>query len=175
VPIFNHVSVNLVPMGQGNPQNPGQPVPIMPMLNPVQLMNDGPFMPVVVSVPSVLATAIAAQGQPVPAPVAGIALIDTGATRTCVDTRVIQSLGIQQISAVSVHTANGPTLVGTYPAKFLFPTFSGLEIEFSSVLSATLSGQLIQNQPLIVLIGRDFLMSGILNYHGTTGSFSLAL
>lgn len=61
-----------------------------------------------------------------------------------------------------------------YPAHFMFPT-TNIEIDFTSVVGVDLSGQIINSQQLIALIGRNVLSMGILVYNGTTGTFSFAM
>ncbi len=48
----------------------------------------GPVLPVEIAVPSALSRFLSAQNQQIPAPMTGLALIDTGATRSCVDSQL---------------------------------------------------------------------------------------
>ena len=56
------------------------------------LLQRGPIVQVSVAVGQAIAEQLLQQGQQVPAPMAGIALIDTGATTTCIDDEVAQGL-----------------------------------------------------------------------------------
>jgi hypothetical protein len=100
-------------------------------------------------------------------------LIDTGATRSCVDSKVIASLGVKPIGVAVTGTAGGPVQQYRYPARFRFPG-EGLEIEFSSVIGVNLAGQSIGGRDIIVLLGRDVLSRCILIYNGPGGFFTLA-
>jgi heterodisulfide reductase subunit C len=51
-------------------------------------------LPVEVSIPTALAQVLAAQNQVSPPPATGIALIDTGATRSCVDSKIISQCSL---------------------------------------------------------------------------------
>ena len=134
----------------------------------------GPVLPVEIAVPSALSRFLSAQNQQIPAPMTGLALIDTGATRSCVDSQVISSLGVNPIGITTLGTARGRSQHHLYPAKFSFPAIR-FEIEFGSVVGVDLSGQGAGNMQIIALIGRDVLSRCILIYHGIKGSFSLAL
>jgi hypothetical protein len=57
----------------------------------------GPLLQVEISIPSALEQLLAAQNQPIPSPKTGWALIDTGATRTCVDAKTVSALGVNPI------------------------------------------------------------------------------
>ena len=141
---------------------------------PGGLLRTGPVIPVEIAIPSALSKFLSSQNQQVPAPRAGFALIDTGATRSCVDSQVISSLGVNSIGIAFLGTASGRSQHYLYPAKFSFPAIR-FEVEFSSVVGVDLSGQGVGDMQIIALIGRDVLSRGILIYHGAKGSFSLAV
>jgi len=145
----------------------GQPVP-------GGLLRAGPVLPLEIAIPSALSRFLSTQNQQIPAPRSGFALIDTGATRSCVDSQVISSLGVNCIGVTTLGTAKGRSQHHLYPAKFRFPVIR-FEVEFGSVVGVDLSGQGAGNMQIIALIGRDVLSRCILIYHGTKGSFSLAL
>ncbi len=117
---------------------------------------------------------LTSQGETIPSPATGFALIDTGATRSCVDSRIISDLGVNPIGVVSLGTANGLSQHNLYPAKFRFPV-TKFDIEFSSVVGVDLMGQSIGKLQMIALIGRDVLSHCLLVYNGAQGNFSLAL
>lgn len=140
---------------------------------PEALSQVGLLLPVEISVPSSLAKYLASHGQPVPEPVAGFALIDTGATKSCIDSEAARRLGLQPINTIQLGTAAGPITQFLYPATFRFPAMK-LEIEFSSVVGVDLTGQSVGDKKLVALIGRDVLARFILIYNGPNGQFSLA-
>jgi len=141
---------------------------------PAGLRRFGPVLPVEIAIPSALSKFLSARNQQIPAPRTGLALIDTGATRSCVDSQVISSLGVNPIGITSLGTASGRSQHHLYPAKFSFPAMK-FEVEFGAVVGVDLSGQGTGKMQIIALIGRDVLSRCILIYHGTKGSFSLAL
>jgi hypothetical protein len=136
----------------------------------------GPCLPVQVEVPPALAAQLQQTGQAVPAPVAGFALVDTGASVSAVDDTVIQQLGVQPIGMVPVGTAGGPQQQAIYPGRFTFPGTTLPAIDFGSLLGCNLAGQIvaIHQGPLIALLGRDLLQSFVLVYNGPGGTFSLS-
>ena len=141
---------------------------------PGALIAVGAILEVQVQVPRALASLLESQNQPIPSPVVGFALIDTGATRTCADQNALSSLGINPIGLVAMGTAGGPAQCPLFPAKLWFPSLN-LGADFDSIVGVDLQGQKIQNQPLMVLIGRDVLSRGLLVYSGNGGFFTLAL
>jgi predicted aspartyl protease len=133
-------------------------------------MVDGPRIDVEVHVPDPLATLLSQQGKPIPKPVLGQALIDTGASITAVDDSTITSLGVQPIGVTMVHTPSGSAQQNLYPVRFVFPG-SGLP-----ELSATQAiGSVLLPQGIVALIGRTALSSVILVYNGPVGMITLAI
>ena len=53
--------------------------------NPAALAGVGPILQVEVNLPQPLISLLSSQNKPIPAPTPGFALIDTGASRTCID------------------------------------------------------------------------------------------
>ena len=137
----------------------------------------GPTVPVQIEVPPALANSFRNAGQPVPHPVNGAALIDTGATRSCVDDTVIQNLGVQPVGVAVVGTAGGQQKRSMFPGRFTFPGTPLPSIDFSQLLGVDLTGQTIagSNVPLIALIGRDILRHFMFIYNGRLGQFTLAI
>lgn len=133
----------------------------------------GPLLPVEVAVPDALAQYLTQQGQAVPAPVIGVALIDTGASVTAVHQDVFTSLAVSAVGSATVGSANGPSQKPTFPAKISFPGTQLQGIGFNQVLSCDLTGQLVNGQQVIVLMGRDLLQHFILIYNGPGGTIAL--
>jgi hypothetical protein len=132
-------------------------------------------VPLQVEIPQSLASALQAANQPIPSPVAGIGIIDTGAGISAVDDGVLKRLGIQPIGLANIGTAGGQQTRARYPARFSFPGTALPNIDFTSLVGADLSGFSIPfPQPLIALIGRDILRKFILIYNGSSGTFTLA-
>ena len=143
-------------------------------LSPEGLSSAGPLLQVQVMVPPALAALLGQSNQPIPAPGTGWALIDTGATRTCVDKVVLNKLGVQATGTITTGTAAGPAQQFLYPAKLTFPS-ANFDLEFGSVIGVDLGGQSIAGKNVIVLLGRDVLSRCILIYNGPGGVFTLAM
>ena len=140
---------------------------------PPALVSIGPLLQVQVMLPPALAALLGKENQPIPPPQAGWALIDTGATRTCVDKTILEALGVQPTGSVTTGTAAGPVEQSLYPAKLNFPA-ANFELDFGSVVGVDLSGQSIAGQDVLVLVGRDVLAHCILSYNGPGSFFTLA-
>ena len=133
----------------------------------------GPLIDCFIAVSQPRQNALARAGQPVPAPVAARALIDTGASCTCIDPRVVQPLGLTPIGVTQVHTPSTQGNVhgcSVYDASLVIRTPVGnLSIGTLPVIEATLSVQGFE-----VLIGRDVLTKCMLVYDGPMNRFTLA-
>ena len=138
-----------------------------------QLIRQGPVLPIQVLVPTALEKLLRSQGQQVPPPVSGFALIDTGATKSAVDDQVIRSLKVAPIGKITTHTAGGVVSQNLYPVRFHFPVNKWM-IEFSSVIGVNLKAYAVMGKNLIALVGRDVLSRCIFIYNGTAASFTVA-
>lgn len=133
------------------------------------LLNRGPVLNVEISVPSSLAGVWEKQSLAIPAPQAGTALLDTGASRTCVDRDVIQRLNIPSIGIERVYTPQGSEEQYKYPVRVSFPGTPLPSVDFGSAYGATL-----KEQGIIALIGRDLLAHFVFTYNGPGGFITLA-
>ncbi|OGY22816.1 MAG: hypothetical protein A2172_01635 [Candidatus Woykebacteria bacterium RBG_13_40_15] len=161
MPIYNNVFRQNTPEG--------------PVLSPQVLQKFGPVVPVEVGVPNSLAQVYSKEGKTIPSPKSGWGLIDTGATRTCVDDGVIRSLGVNPIDRTTINGSNGPHEVNVFPALLRFPAIANFQIEFSAALGVNIRAQEVKDQPIIALLGRDILSKCVLIYNGTLGTFTLSL
>jgi hypothetical protein len=137
---------------------------------------NGPVLTVVVGVSVPRADALVAAGQPIPPGVTIRALIDTGASGTCVDPSALEKLSLTPTGPVSVHTPStggAGHIVEQYDVSLIVPGAGAhhvpLAIPAVPVMSAALSLQGID-----ALVGRDVLRDCILIYHGSLGQFTLA-
>jgi len=160
MPVFNHVYMG---------QQPGQPPPPSPNFVPTILQQTGPLIQVQIEVPTALAQHLQQAGQPIPAPVPGFGLLDTGATISAVDNSVVQSLGVQSTGIANVGTAGGTQQQPVYPIRITLPAHK-INFDVSSALGATLS-----QQGIVALLGRDFLQHFVLVYNGLHGMILMAL
>lgn len=134
------------------------------------------MVPVGVAVSQARREALAAAGHEVPAPSSVRALVDTGASCTCVDPAVLKALDLSARGSVSVHTpSTGSALhqADEYDVSLIIPGAGThhvpLTIDAVPVIAADLAIQGIH-----AIIGRDVLRDCILIYNGTVGEFTLA-
>lgn len=145
----------------------GQTIQISPG---VGLQRQGPCVQVSIGLAQSLATQLLQQGQTLPKPISGIALIDTGASSTCIDSNVAQQLQLPIINVVNVASAShASTPQNVYPIQI---EVVGLPI---SIEAPNAIGAALNSQGLIALIGRDVLQLCTLFYNGITGSFTLSI
>jgi hypothetical protein len=161
VSVYNNIFLGPAPNG-GN------------KINPKLLFDAGPLINVVISLPKALETAYTQQNNPLPQPLSGIALIDTGAKKTCVQDSIMQKLKVSTIGQVTSNTANGARQCNLYPAHFSFPS-AHIEIDFTSVVEVNLTGQTFNGQQIIALIGRDVLANCVFIYNGALGMYTLSM
>jgi predicted aspartyl protease len=161
VPILN------VQLG-GEAQRPdGTKLPIPPQL---ALLQRGPIVQVSITVGTAIAQQVLQTGGSVPQPVSGLALIDTGATSTCVDDEAAGQLKLPAIDVVTVASAShSSTQQNVYPIQI---EVVGLPIAINAPRAI---GAPLRAQGLLLLIGRDVLQHTLLVYNGATGAFSLSI
>lgn len=135
---------------------------------PELLVAQGPVIRVLLSISEEMQQALVAEGKPIPEPVAGLALVDTGATRTCVDETSARRAGLPTRGTAKMASASHP--------EHEVPVFAGrvildsININTPSAMGVNLSGF----HELVVLIGRDMLQNCLFVYDGNAGTMSLA-
>jgi hypothetical protein len=139
-------------------------------LNAQALAARGPILQVEIHLPTPLAQHYQNVGTPLPQPTVGLAMVDTGASKTCVDGNVIASMAVPPLNQIQIHTPAGLTSQYLYPARLVFPGTPLPSIDFSSVVGSQLSAQ-----GIVALIGRDVLQHFLLVYNGPAGMFSLSV
>ena len=116
-------------------------------------------------------------GLALPKPVVGRALIDTGATSSCIDPAVIASLGLEPRGTAQVHTASTgdePSLVTKVDMSiFLIPTEAGSTPLVLPAISA-MEIEVLQSQGIHALIGQDVLAQCHLVHDGHQQHFTLS-
>ena len=100
----------------------------------VGLVARGPLVQVTVSLADQIASELVKQGKPFPAPVQGLALLDTGAGSTCIDEAAAQKLQLPVVNVVDLASAShASTKANVYPAKF---QITGLPMSFNAPMSS---------------------------------------
>lgn len=114
--------------------------------------------------------------QPIPPNQTIVALVDTGASCTCIDPDVLAPLGLTPTGTTPMHTPStgttpatmkqydvGLAIFGAGPddPPFFLPTIAVVESELKA-------------QGIEALLGRDILSSCVLIYNGTMNQFTLA-
>jgi predicted aspartyl protease len=149
--------------GQANAPD-GKPVQLTP---PAALQLRGPVMQISVTINQNAAQALIGQGKTVPTK-SGWALIDTGASNTCIDEKAAQELGLPVIDVASMQSASHEGhQCNVYPVQIITPVFT--------LNSPRTLGAALESQGLLVLIGRDVLQQCTLFYNGVVGQFTLTL
>lgn len=139
---------------------------------PIQLglQGAGPRIQVILSPLENQLKSLADKGEPPPHPVSGFALIDTGASSTCIDQNAAEGAGLAVVDS-------GPMSSATH-ANEIVPIYAGkIEIIGMSISVNVMRayGVNLNSQDLIALIGRDLLSQCVLVYNGLEGSFSLSI
>ncbi len=139
----------------------------------LQILAGGPLIDVLVGVSLPRQAALHGANQPVPPPVQIRALIDTGASCTCIDPSVPQRLGLAPTGASLRHTPSTgvqPHVANQYDVSLvlLHPKLN-LTIQTVPVAESQLAIQGIQG-----LLGRDVLKNCLFIYDGQVGLFTLA-
>jgi len=152
--------------GQGQTPD-GKSIAIPPA---IALTQRGPIIQVTIGIEQNIAQQLLSQGMPLPQPVPGLALIDTGATSTCIDEDVAKQLNLPVVDVVTIASAShAETNQNVHPALI---EVVGIAIKFNALRAI---GVPLTAQGLQVLIGRDLLQHCTLFSNGVTGSFTLSI
>jgi predicted aspartyl protease len=134
------------------------------------LRKRGPIVQVEVSVAQVIAEQLLQQGQVIPAPLSGAALIDTGASSTCIDEAAAQQLGLPIVDVVRIMSAShAATPRNVYPIQIKIEGFP------VNIKAPRAVGVPLATQNLLMLIGRDVLQHCNLFYNGPSGEITVAI
>lgn len=138
-----------------------------------QIAAGGPLIDVLVGVSSPRRDALIKAGYPVPQQVNMRALIDSGASCTCVDPSIIEQLGVTPSGSTQIHTpstSGAPVTCNQYDIGLILVhpkityTFHAL-----AVIETKLASQGIH-----ALLGRDVLAECLFIYDGASGNYTLA-
>lgn len=131
------------------------------------LAKSGACLLMEISPPMKIVSMLKEQGQKIPVEKTE-ALIDTGASLSCIDSGIAKRLGLIPRSATPVNTAGGTVVQVLYDATLRMPEL-GISRELP-VLGASL-----ESPPQQALIGRDILSMGTLIYSGWRGGFEFCV
>lgn len=153
----------------GNASGPdGRPVP-------AALVQRGPVLEVAVSVTDEHRKALAKHGEPEPNVVTGLALIDTGASVTCIDDSVAIDAGLPVVDKGRISSATDTPEASVYAGRIvLVQKGQIMGVDTAQVEARRAFGVNIRNQGIITLIGRDVLSQAILFYSGPEARYTLA-
>lgn len=133
-----------------------------------------PLVDIYVAVSQARQNALTAAGQPIP-PIQRVrALVDTGATCSCIDASILSALNIPPTGATSVLTPSTgatPHIVNEYDVDIMFLHKAGVihTVQNIAVIESILAPQGIQ-----ALIRLDILANALMIYDGENSSFTLA-
>jgi hypothetical protein len=146
----------------------------MPHIN-IAFSGGLPIVDLYVGVSTPRRTALEAANRPVPQFQRARALIDTGASGTCIDKTILTLLQITPTGTVPIHTPSTsgvPVVCEEYDVALgiIHPTKDPMVLSTVPVIATELASQGIQ-----ALIGRDVLAACLFLYDGAGGAFTLAL
>ena len=139
-------------------------------IDPRQLLaKRGPVVQVAIRVPPEIAQRLTAAEQPVPTPIVGFALIDSGASSSCIDNVAAQTLGLPVVNVILMASATHASVeTNVYPISFDILGGSPMSVNCPRAAGAALA-----NQNLVLLIGRDLLAMCHFTYNGASGEFTI--
>ena len=138
---------------------------------------EGPMVNAALSVSDARRAALLTAGQTIPDFVPIRALLDTGASCTCVDPSVISALGLAptgSISMVTPSTGTTPHQAAEYDAALVIPAGGPGQPPLIFGTIGIVESHLFTAQGFYALIGRNVLAKCIFHYNGGTGLFTLA-
>jgi hypothetical protein len=143
----------------------------------LQIQPQGPLLTALVGVSQPRGTALTTAGQAIPAGIPIRALVDTGASCTCIDPSVMKQLGRQPTGVAQMHTpssGSGGHNAEQFDVSLMIPGVTPQQEPLVFPTVSVIASDLLSAQGFHALIGRDILSSCILNYNGTMGFFTLA-
>ena len=135
----------------------------------------GPILIVYLGVSTPRENALKAAKLPVPQRVRGQFLLDSGASGTAVDSKLVQSLNLIPSGTVSIHTpsTNGvPQVCNQYDISMFIPT--GTSVHGCIIGAIPIIESSFASQGIDGLIGRDLMDSWACFYNGPSKIFTLS-
>ena len=134
------------------------------------LARKGPVVPVTLSLLKQHQHVLTEKGETIPRAISGFALLDTGASRTCVDKETAEKVGMAIVGTGSMSSATHEN--HTVPVFAGLIEIAGLDCHINMLQGM---GARLATQGIIALIGRDVLARTIFTYNGSAGTISLAI
>jgi hypothetical protein len=138
-----------------------------------QLARIGPLIPVMVSLPEVLAALRMSEEKHIPGPIRGTALLDTGAYASAIDVAVFRHFSIPAIDHVVFNSAGGHAMSEVFPAKLSFPELNIPMLEMERVFGCDLGWTGKTGDEFLMIMGRDILKNFLVIYDGIHGEWLL--
>jgi predicted aspartyl protease len=135
----------------------------------------GPLIDAFVGVSAPRQATLLAQNQSIPNPMRVRALMDTGASSTCVDPSIVAGLGLTptgQAQMCTPSTGTTPHVADQYDVSIVIPCSDKQPLIQQTIAVACV--QLVAPQGFHVLIGRDILRHCVFTYDGARKLFILA-
>jgi Aspartyl protease len=142
-------------------------MPVFPNRVP-NLQQVGPIIEIIIFPAQPLVLKISEAGK-LPNTKKVIALIDTGASGSCINDPIAKELGLIDRDVVLVSTPSGAAQQPVYDIGIALPGLT------KNPLPVQALGANLDNQPFAALIGRDILVHCTLIYNGWDNSYQLHL
>lgn len=140
-------------------------MPVFP--NKVPNLHDlGPVIEIIIFPPQPVFESLTGAGKPIPQKKV-LALIDTGASGTCISDPIAKELGLIVRDIVPVQTPAGGTTQCIYDLGVALPSL------IRNIFPVIACGANLDNQPYDALIGRDILSQCTFIYNGWDNSYQL--
>ena len=143
----------------------------------LQITPNGPILDAWVGVSQARRTALETAKQPIPQLQVIRALLDTGASHTCLDPSVLTALSIPPHSTIQVltpSTGNIPYEANVYDVSIVIPGAAKTDPTYTLPTIAVAGCELLQAQGYHALIGRDILSGWVVHYNGPMGLFTVS-
>ena len=143
----------------------------------LKLSPQGPLLDAFIGVSVARQQALKIAGQNIPAAIQIRALIDTGASASCVDPSILKTLSLSPTGSVSVVTpSTGGTAVNAdqYDVSLVISTGNDKHVPLIVNTLPVVCADLLTLQGFHALIGRDILTECVFSYNGSIGFFTLA-
>lgn len=141
----------------------------------LQISSEGPTLTASVGVSQPRAAALKTAGQSIPQLMPIRALVDTGASCTCVDPSILTELNLTPTGIVNLNTPSTgttPQQAEQFDVALFIPAPNGLPLFIKTM--PVVASQLLASQGFHALLGRDVLSQCLFAYNGEFGVFTLA-